>query len=175
MCDIQMLHMLLAFVNNKIYFCNMLKRIREIITSEGLSSTSFADEIGVQRSSLSHILNGRNNASLDFVTKTLKRFPNINPEWFIIGTGSMYKSDPQANNDIIIDEPVRETRMSTPDLFSAFGDNKSASSEIKSSSPVIEEPVKQELPPQKGDKYVTQIMIFYSDSTYQTYKPEKFE
>ncbi len=69
----------------------MINRILLILKTQNLSSSQFADEIGVQRSSISHILSGRNNPSLEFVTKILKRFPEINSDWMIFGKGSMYK------------------------------------------------------------------------------------
>lgn len=58
--------------------------------AQNLSSSQFADRIGVQRSGLSHILSGRNNPSLDFVLKVLAAFPDINPVWLLQGKGKMY-------------------------------------------------------------------------------------
>jgi len=69
----------------------MNDRILLILKTQNLSSSQFADEIGVQRSSISHILSGRNNPSLEFVTKILKRFPDINSEWILFRKGSMYR------------------------------------------------------------------------------------
>lgn len=69
----------------------MIDRILLVLKTQNLSSSQFADEIGVQRSSISHILSGRNNPSLEFVTKILKRFPDINSEWILFGKGSMYR------------------------------------------------------------------------------------
>ena len=68
----------------------MVDRIKEILESEGFSYGSFADEIGVQRSSISHKLSGRNNPSLDFIIKTLHRLPKINAEWLLLGNGNMF-------------------------------------------------------------------------------------
>jgi transcriptional regulator with XRE-family HTH domain len=58
--------------------------------SFGLNPTQFADEIGVQRSSISHILSGRNNPSLDIVTKILNRFKEVDSNWLILGKGSLF-------------------------------------------------------------------------------------
>lgn len=58
--------------------------------SLGLNPTQFADEIGVQRSSISHILSGRNNPSLDIVTKILNRFKEVDSNWLILGKGSLF-------------------------------------------------------------------------------------
>ena len=64
-------------------------RIHELITFYQLSSASFADQIGVQRSSISHILSGRNKPSLDFVLKTLKAFPTLSSDWLLHGQGDI--------------------------------------------------------------------------------------
>ncbi len=69
----------------------MIERLLLILKMKNISASKFADEIGVQRSSISHILSGRNNPSLDVVQKILKRFPDINPEWLLAGKGPMIK------------------------------------------------------------------------------------
>ncbi|HBF88698.1 MAG TPA: transcriptional regulator [Bacteroidales bacterium] len=71
----------------------MRSRIEKIIKEYALSSSIFADEIKVQRAQISHIISGRNNPSLDIAQKILLRFPGINPEWLILGTGKMLKSE----------------------------------------------------------------------------------
>lgn len=60
-------------------------RIKYIIKINNLTSTSFADEIGVQRSSISHVLSGRNKPSFEFIQKTLFAFPKISADWLISG------------------------------------------------------------------------------------------
>ena len=67
----------------------MQERILLLMKSFGMNPTEFADEIGVQRSSISHILSGRNNPSLDLVTKILNRFPEIDSNWLVLGKGSL--------------------------------------------------------------------------------------
>lgn len=70
----------------------MKRQIQKIIETEGLSPAKFADEIGVQRSSVSHILSGRNKPSYDLIIKILERFSGINAEWLLTGNGDMIKS-----------------------------------------------------------------------------------
>ena len=57
-----------------------------------LSPTQFAAAINIQRSTLSHILSGRNNPSLDFIIKVVETFPDINLDWLARGVGEMYKT-----------------------------------------------------------------------------------
>ncbi len=59
----------------------------------GENGSSFADKIGVQRSSISHIISGRNKPSLEFVLKVLNVFPEVDLYWLLNGTGTFPKSD----------------------------------------------------------------------------------
>lgn len=79
----------------------MQERILLLMKSFGMNPTEFADEIGVQRSSISHILSGRNNPSLDLVTKILNRFPEIDSNWLVLGKGSLVvKSGDKSEQDV---------------------------------------------------------------------------
>ena len=63
----------------------IIERIKRIISDSGLSNSSFADKIGVPRSSISHILGGRNNPSLDLIIKILRNFDDINANFLLKG------------------------------------------------------------------------------------------
>ncbi len=65
----------------------MVDRIQKIIQLKKLTSSKFADQVGVPRSTISHILSGRNNPSLEFLQKILDTFPDINTEWLVRGEG----------------------------------------------------------------------------------------
>ena len=66
------------------------KRLQKIITYYDENASSFAEKIGVQRSSISHVLSGRNKPSLDFVMKVLKAYPEVNIYWLINGKGELF-------------------------------------------------------------------------------------
>ena len=74
----------------------MRERIKEIIEREGMSQSQFADFIGVNRPTLSHILAGRNNPSMEVVMKIHQKFPKINILWLLDGVGS-YEGDAMAD------------------------------------------------------------------------------
>ena len=63
------------------------ERLQKVIDFYSLSASAFADKIGVQRSSISHILSGRNKPSLDFVMKILNEFPEVELYWLLNGKG----------------------------------------------------------------------------------------
>lgn len=68
------------------------KRLQKVIEYYGESASSFAEKIGVQRSSISHILSGRNKPSLEFVLKVLSAFPEVELYWLLNGKGSFPKT-----------------------------------------------------------------------------------
>lgn len=72
----------------------MIERINLLLKAKNITARQFADEIGIQPSGMSHILSGRNNPSLDFVMKVVKRWPEVNINWLMLGNGEMYGTVP---------------------------------------------------------------------------------
>ncbi len=72
---------------------SIVERVLILIKDYGLTASEFADKIDVQRSSMSHLVSGRNKPSLDFIQKVLNNFSDINPTWLIMGTGPMKQLD----------------------------------------------------------------------------------
>lgn len=61
-----------------------------ILRAKNITAKQFAEEIGIQPSGMSHIMGGRNNPSLEFVSKVLRRYPEIDANWLLLGRGEMY-------------------------------------------------------------------------------------
>lgn len=98
----------------------MKDRITLLIKAKNLTAAQFADEIGVQKSSISHILSGRNNASLDFIQKILLCYPDVSMDWIMFGKGPIFKSIETAvsgNNDGSLN-PIPSPVLPHVDLFS---------------------------------------------------------
>lgn len=68
------------------------ERIKKILDHYRLTASTFAEKIGVQRSSISHILSGRNKPSLDFVLKVSTEFPDVDIYWLLNGRGTFPKA-----------------------------------------------------------------------------------
>ncbi len=68
-------------------------RLQKVIDFYDETASSFAEKIGVQRSSISHILSGRNKPSLDFVMKVLHSYPEVELYWLLNGKGNFPDSD----------------------------------------------------------------------------------
>ena len=100
----------------------IIERIKRIISDSGLSNSSFADKIGVPRSSISHILSGRNNPSLDLIIKILRNFDDINADFLIKGevlppTDKDSKSDLDNKNMTLFPElDIKEDTKERPKI-----------------------------------------------------------
>ncbi len=148
----------------------MKDRIRLIMEKENLTPAKFADSLDINRAVISHILNGRNNPSLDVVTKILEVMDYINPDWLIKGSGNIYKSGVDM-----------ESRQTEPDLFLQEHENHDQSADkIKQSQgfefkDTINESQSSDNKPfevvKKYDRKITQIIIYYNDNTFEKFTP----
>ena len=128
----------------------MLERIKIILNHYQLSPSGFADNLGVPRSSISHLLSGRNKPSLDFVMKLVRKYPEVNLYWLLHGEGTFPV------------DPATTLPSSVTPLFDA-----QEKVEKPSSSKNAKEPK-----PDQG-KEVVKVVLFYKDGTFQSYDPEK--
>jgi plasmid maintenance system antidote protein VapI len=141
----------------------MKERILKILDEFNLTSTRLADTINVQRSSISHILSGRNKPSFDFIQKILKRYPEINSRWLLLGEGNMYSAQKQSS--LLFDQSgIEEDTSSTP-RETDIPEYSRPNSRIKSSDEDVDD--KNEV------LSVEKIVIFYSNNTFEEYHPKK--
>jgi DNA-binding XRE family transcriptional regulator len=166
-------------------------RITKVIEYSELTPAEFAEEIGVQRSSISHIISGRNKPSLDFITKIKSTFPKFEWNWLITGEGEMLISDKLPEPAIEEKpEPVEKKKTSLPDLFSLINDENFGQTESEDkfekpklresdiSRPIPEKNILSNSQPldksvQKSDsknKNVKRIVFFYEDGTFETFE-----
>ncbi|MDT0685845.1 helix-turn-helix transcriptional regulator [Autumnicola psychrophila] len=130
-----------------------VNRLNRIIKFYDLSAASFADKIEVGRSSISHILSGRNKPSLDFVMKVVKTFPEVELYWLLNGKGHFPKEDeienspPSGERQKTETENVPKSRPSKMAIFDPEQQRKSGSS-----------------------KAIKKIVIFYEDGTFDAFE-----
>jgi transcriptional regulator with XRE-family HTH domain len=85
------------------------ERLEKILSHYEITASAFADAIGVQRSSISHLLSGRNKPSLDFVLKVVREFPEVNLYWLLNGKGVFPESAPPPSKaaDTSLPDPLK--------------------------------------------------------------------
>jgi transcriptional regulator with XRE-family HTH domain len=158
-------------------------RLKKIIESENLTSSAFADIIGVQRSSISHILSGRNKPGLDFIQKILTAFPKYRAEWLIMGAENIYKEPLQAtlfdtitqNSDIEqveVDDKASQNEKKQIEEKNPITGNNNINESIETKDNKIEFEDNQAKNDNNRQKKAIKIVIFYSDKTFSEYYPE---
>ena len=147
----------------------MKDRLEAILKHEGLSQAEFAEILGIQRTTVTHLLKGRNQPSTDVVTRIHQRFPYVNLSWLLTGEGEMcvtkasdFPSDLFQNAENALDSSLNtdgeEYRKEMP----------LESHKNRSESPVIETVKYIEMP----KRNITEIRIFFDDNTFEIFKPE---
>ena len=147
---------------------DMKDRIRLIMEKENLTPAKFADNLDINRAVISHILNGRNNPSLDVVTKILEVMDYINPEWLIRGSGNIYKNGADM-----------ESRQKEPDLFHhehEINDQRHGNVVLSQGLDFNDTENEYKSPDNKSvelekkhARKITQIIIYYNDNTFEKF------
>lgn len=106
-------------LNNKA----IVSRIEEIRKKHQLTAASFATKIGVQRSSISHILSGRNKPSLEFLMKIHDTFDEVNLEWLILGKSSSLLPDLEIRANAEINKSLKIQDNIVPESKSYLSNN----------------------------------------------------
>jgi transcriptional regulator with XRE-family HTH domain len=147
---------------------DFIKRLEILLDYYNLNASSFADKIGVQRSSLSHLLSGRNKPSLDFVLKILEVFPEVDLYWILNGKGTFPKPtetiSPPENQLLKNAAPMRR-EAPVENLFSELAN---------SDHTIAVEPKKEKeapLPATTDTNEIEKIVFFYKNGTFKEYIP----
>lgn len=139
---------------------NLVDRIKKLMDTHELSAAAFSDRIGVQRSSISHILSERNKPSLDFVLKILNAFPTVSSDWLLMG---------QQQQETLFTKTEPATTPSAPSNASVLTPLKN---EAAPSAQTTANQVTTDLPTlSNGD--VERVVVFYTDGTCSTYLNKK--
>jgi transcriptional regulator with XRE-family HTH domain len=122
------------------------KRLQELMSYYEISASKLADSIGIQRSSISHLLSGRNKPSLDFILKILDHYPEVSFDWLVKGKGNLEN---------------QESSINTPTLFDNVT-NKKESTEKREENKTVKQIT-------NSDKSVEKVILLYEDGSFKEY------
>ena len=156
----------------------MKERLEELMQLLNLTPTQFANEIGIQRTTLQHILSGRNEASLKIIMAIHSKYPDVELEWLLNGKGYAIPVM-QQNESQNQDYPLFPGMEST--LFPTQGKENSEFLNVK------EEKIPSSIRKRTNNKGVStgtgnslennqrrikEVVIFFEDGTYQKFSSE---
>ena len=122
------------------------ERIEKVKDTLGLTARQFAAEIRVQPGTISNMMAGRNNPSLEVMKRIMDRYPTLNPEGLIAGRGEMWRTEPGKEPGLFDgqapdpkDKTTRSTKKEEPQILAA------------------------------PSKQIKNIVVYYTDGTYQEF------
>ena len=156
----------------------MKERLIELMELLHLTPTQFANAIDVQRATLQHILNGRNDPSLKFMMAIHKAYPDIELEWLLDGKGSAIPGL-QENTRQEPDYPIlpgMENTFFQPDVRKTpdFSNLREQENQLKprkkrDSKDFTSAPEGQN---RHNEKRIKEVVVFFEDGTYQKFSSE---
>ena len=141
----------------------MIDRIKKLMDHKKLSATQFSDEIEIQRSSLSHVLSGRNKPSLDFMLKIKNTYPEIELDWLLLGKGNMISKTDGSDQFV---QTIETEKNIEPRID--FGIHEEAAAPSEESEPVNLRSTGV-IDKNNGEQPV-RVLLFYPDNTFETYE-----
>ena len=127
---------------------NERERIDAIIKSMNLSARQFAEQIHVQPGTISNMMAGRNNPSLEVMKRIMHRYPTVNPEWLIAGKGEMWRTVPGEEAGLFDQLPPEGVKSIDARIITK------------------EEPQVAAVPQKK----ISRIVVYYTDNTYEEFR-----
>ena len=133
---------------------DFVKRLEKILEFYQLTATAFAEEVDFNRSTISHLLSGRNKPSLEFVVKLLEKFPEVEMDWLLFGKGNF----PSTLEKKTVPAPSKQKSKSNEEKpFDLFTE---ANNAVK----------KRQAESNQDSKQVEKIVIFYNDGSFNIYE-----
>lgn len=133
-------------------------RLKKMIDNMGLNASEFSEQVGIQRSSLSHLFSGRNKPSIDFIIKIKNAFPSTDLEWLITGKEAQAGSGMQ-ENEHKNSGSATESIVTNVNNDALATDNKHINDELNDSTQTG-----------RDEKEIDSIVWFYRDGSYRVYK-----
>jgi len=132
------------------------KRLQKILEYYGLSATSFSEKIDFNRSTISHLLSGRNKPSLEFVMKVLHQFPEVQLYWLLNGSGNFPSSSSEKSTDTSNEIFTASESESQKSKWDAVIEKSASETKTDGKS--------------KNSSEIERIIIFYKDGSFKAYQ-----
>jgi len=142
----------------------MKERIKEFIDKKGMQPSELAVMLDVQRSNVSHILNGRNKPGASFIEKMLLVFPELNARWLLTGEGSMF-----IVSDSIVQPTIPEVKKAAPEkpieLEIPFKNKQTTGQTERTEHTELTESKKQT----ENKKTIEKVILLYNDGSFSAF------
>lgn len=164
---------------------NIAIRLKDFIEKMGLSNSQFADKCGIPRPTLSQILTGRNKKiSNVIIGQIYQAFPDLSVVWLMFGKGDMMTGANDAE-DGGVELPglfndsekfvANDTEINKKSNLSALNEGVKGGKNTVNNGDIVDSKIvnlqEQIEKMRKNPRKVTQITVYYDDSTFETFFP----
>lgn len=156
----------------------MEDRIRKFMEYKGISPSELADSIDVQRSNVSHVLNGRNKPSFQFIEKMLQVYPEINAKWLLLGTGNMVESSLKQRN--LFEQEAEPVQVKPIPEKVEITHQETKAEPIEPKKTIEAPPAEKMLSDNdiqdqffSSEKPIERLVVFFKDQTFKVYNPSR--
>jgi transcriptional regulator with XRE-family HTH domain len=158
----------------------MREKLQLLMNAENLTGSKLAEYLGIQPSSISHILGGRNKPSLDFVQKILQRYPRINPDWLLLDSDEMYRADSSPASSVATSAELQFSESpsmaeSATQAEPSAAENHSTPADYTKQAPSTPGNVMETIAPLVAphSRGVKRIIVMFDDHTFESYEPRR--
>jgi transcriptional regulator with XRE-family HTH domain len=134
------------------------KRLQRIFDYYDINASAFAEKIDVNKASISHLLSGRNNPSLDFVMRVVSTFPEVDMYWLVNGKGVFPKTSEPPEKPVPKEKP-------TPIQNSLFDEEL-----LLNPTEKVQTGIKENI--SDATEPVERVVIFFKNGKFKSYTPE---
>jgi transcriptional regulator with XRE-family HTH domain len=131
----------------------MKDRIKQYIDYKSISAGELSSRLDVQRSNISHILNGRNKPGAAFIEKMLLNFSDLDARWLLTGVGDMIENAERkdaatlfSKKEVIVKDELNDVPREIPKEIPYSGEDKI-----------------------KGGKPIDKVVILFTDGTFKDF------
>lgn len=146
---------------------NIKDRLAHILRAKNLTASQFAELMEIQPSNVSHLLNGRNKPSLDFLMKLKEVFPEYSFDWIIMGKKPITINEPNpvtsGENNLRFEEIEDENVEQFDDL-----DVNTNADLNKYAEKIVDNQIFR-----NNNAKIEKIIFVYSDQTFEIFYPQK--
>lgn len=139
-------------------------RLAHILRAKNLTASQFAELMEIQPSNVSHLLNGRNKPSLDFLIKIKEVFPEYSFDWIIMGKKPITINEPNPvnseNQELKFEENEDERVIEFDDIDENYQETKEIEQKVVDNQPKIIE-----------SSDIKKVLVVYSDNTFEILTP----
>ena len=158
----------------------MREKLQLLMNAENLTGSKLAEYLGIQPSSISHILGGRNKPSLDFVQKILQRYPRINPDWLLLDSDEMYRPNSSPASSVATSAELQFSESpsmaeSVTQAEPSAVENHGSPADHITQAPSTPSNVMDTIAPLVAphSRGVKRIIVMFDDHTFESYEPRR--